>query len=595
MADHEQEYLRLSRRTFLKRCVVAGGTLVLGRFVTGCATAPTTWTPRRGLVQESGDQIDLTIAKHRIYVGGRETLATTVNGGIPGPEIRLQEGQIARLNVTNTMDEDTSIHWHGILLPPGMDGVPGVSFDGIRPGETFNYRYKVRQAGTYWYHSHSSLQEQTGIFGPLVIDPIEPPPYTYDREYTIVLSDWTFENPHRILARLKKYEGYYNFQRRTLANLPQEARNKGGLGKALKSRLQWGGMRMDPTDLSDVTGATYTYLMNGMTPNENWRGRFESGERIRLRIINASAATYFDVRIPGLPMTVVQADGIDVEPVEVDEFRIAIAETYDVLIEPKDEPYTIFAETTDRSGFARGTLALDESSTAPTPELRERPLLGMDAMGMDEMDGMEGMDNAPDTHDMHSAHAHAAAENGWSCESALDVVAHHGPDKHGPTNAMVAHVARSRVDDPGVGLRDAPHRVLTYSDLRRLHAAESALKPDREIELHLTGHMGRYIWSFDGKPYRSDMPPITLQYGERVRFILINDTMMAHPIHLHGMFFELEVGACEKNPLKHTVNVNPAERTSFLVTAKEVGKWAFHCHILYHMEMGMFRVVEIVP
>lgn len=575
--------------------------MVLGRFVTGCAAAPVTWTPTRGIVQESGAEIDLTIAKHRMYVGGRETLATTVNGGIPGPEIRLQEGQIARLNVTNTMDVDSSIHWHGILLPPDMDGVPNVSFDGIRPGETYNYRYKVRQSGTYWYHSHSSLQEQTGLFGPLVIDPIEPPPYTYDREYTIVLSDWTFEDPHRVLARLKKYEGYYNFQRRTLANLPREARNKGSAGKALKSRFQWGGMRMDPTDLADITGVTYTYLMNGMTPNENWRGLFEPGERIRLRIINASASTYFDVRIPGLPMTVVQADGADIEPVEVDEFRIAVAETYDVIVEPKNQPYTLFAETMDRSGFARGTLALDESSTAPTPEQRERPLLGMDAMGMEDMEGMDnmgGMNGKEDASGAHGAHTSSsdadAAHGAWSCADAVDVVAHHGPDKHGPTNAMVAHVARSRVDDPGVGLRDAPHRVLTYAQLRRLHAAESAREPNREIELHLTGHMGRYVWSFNGKPYRSDMPPITLQYGERVRFVLINDTMMAHPIHLHGMFFELEVGACEKNPLKHTVNVNPAERTSFLVTAKEVGKWAFHCHILYHMEMGMFRVVEIV-
>ncbi len=453
---------------------------------------------------------------------------------------------------------------------------------------------------------------------------MKPDRYEAQREYTIVLSDWTFEDPYRVLANLKRYGGYYNYQRRTLANLGDEAKRMGFWG-ALGDRLSWARMRMDASDISDVTGATYTFLMNGLAPDENWRGLFRPGERVRLRFINASAATYFDVRIPGLAMQVIQADGMPVAPVETDEFRIAIAETLDVLVEPTRNAYTIFAEAMDRSGHARGTLAIDETATARVPGRRPRPLLTMADMGMDHGDmpavssmdhgsmsgggsgGMSGMD--------HGAGSSGGAMPGMdhgnmsgmeqgaggmemapaACRANLDVMDRHDDDGHGAGNAMVAEVARSRVTEPGVGLGEDGWRVLTYSQLRSATPRSSNSPVTRTIELHLTGNMERFMWSFDGEQYDPGMPDIELRRGERVRFVLINDTMMAHPIHIHGTFFELDVGACESNPLKHTVNVQPAERTSFVFTAEEVGRWAFHCHMLYHMEAGMFRVVRVRP
>jgi len=597
-----------SRRQFVQGCVTVGGTLVLGRFVTSCATTGSVVAARPQLVSLVGPTLDLVIATTRVRIGGHAAEATTVNGGVPGPEIRLREGQEVVLRVRNGLHEDTSIHWHGLLVPREMDGVPGVSFDGIPAGETFVYRFPIRQSGTYWYHSHSGFQEQTGIYGALVIEPSSPEPHAYDREYTIVLSDWTFENPNRVLANLKRYGGYYNFQRRTLANLGDEAGRMGFWG-AVSDRFRWARMRMDSTDISDVTGVTYTYLFNGLAPDENWRGLFNPGERVRLRFINASAATYFDVRIPGLRLKVIQADGMNVAPVDVDEFRLAIAETLDVLVEPVEAAYTVFAEAMDRSGFARGTLATGPDVIAAIPARRPRPLLTMADMGMDHgAMGGEGHgrhDAQPSampsghvsmSHDPPPAGSvqHQGHNMAGHCSAAVAAVSRHGDDEHGAGNSMIAAVARSRVSEPGVGLRDTSWRVLTYADLRRaVPGASTAPDPSREIELHLTGNMERYMWSFDGEQYRHDMAPIALRHGERVRFVLINDTMMAHPIHLHGMFFELEVGACERNPLKHTVNVQPAERTSFIVTATEVGRWAFHCHILYHMEAGMFRVVEV--
>jgi CopA family copper-resistance protein len=591
----------LSRRTFLSRTSMAAGAALLGRFVTGCGAAGALAPPRRALRVLDGRTIDLRIAQTQVSVGGESAMATTVNGGIPGPLLRLREGEDVVLRVTNALDEDSSIHWHGLLVPPGMDGVPGVSFPGIAPAATFEYRFGLRQSGTYWYHSHSGLQEQTGIYGPIVVVPREPEPYEYDRELTIVLSDWTFENPHRVMANLKRFGGYYNFQRRTLANFGAEPERPGA------DRLRWARMRMDASDISDVTGATYTYLMNGLSPDENWRGRFRPGERLRLRFINASAATYFDVRIPGLPMRVIQADGMPVAPVETDEFRLAIAETLDVLVEPADPAYTIFAEAMDRSGHARGTLATNPQATAPVPQRRPRPLLtmadmGMDMAGMDMSHGdMPGMDQgsggsmptSDEPGGMSGMEPGAMVRPSDTCRENLDVIARHGDDGHGAGNSMVAQTARSRVDEPGAGLGSDGWRVLTYSQLRRATPAEGSPAVTRTIELHLTGNMERYMWSFDGEQYDPDMPDIVMDHGERVRFVLINDTMMAHPIHLHGMFFELDVGACERNPLKHTVNVQPAERTSFVVTAEEVGRWAFHCHILYHMDAGMFRVVEV--
>lgn len=622
----------LTRRGFLHTCTQAAGALTLGQFVTGCAPSGALVSPARTLDVERGEVIDLTIARTSVLVGGKAGDAMTINGGIPGPELRLREGQDVVLRVHNATDETTSIHWHGLYVPYQMDGVPGVSFEGIAPGTTFEYAFPIVQSGTYWYHSHSDIQEQLGVYGAIVIEPAEAATKSYDREYTIVLSDWTFENPHRVLRNLKRSEGYYNFQRRTLATLGRESRQMGGVWEALKDRMSWARMRMDSTDLADVTGITYTYLMNGLAPAENWRGLFTPGERVRLRFINASAVTFFDVRIPGLPMTIVEADGTATQPVEVDEFRIAIAETYDVIVEPKQDAYTIFAETMDRSGYARGTLATTPQAEAALPERRTRPLLTMRDMGM-KMEGMnmegmgevshgamasgmvmqgdESMATSPlKTHGQHDTHdsmtsptsqpAHKAPTSQPSpamaaCESQIHVTSTHTSDEHGAGNTMVAEVASTRVDDPGLGLRDMPWRVLTYSQLRSTTPAPVQRPPDRTVELHLTGNMERYVWSFDGEQFSFDMPHITLKKDERVRFVLINDTMMAHPIHLHGVLFELEVGHCAFNPIKHTVNVQPAERATFIFNATEVGTWAFHCHVLYHMDSGMFRVVEVLP
>ncbi len=497
----------------------------------------------------------------------------------------MQEGETVTLEVTNELNEDTSIHWHGILLPNGMDGVPKVTFPGIRPGETFVYEYPVRQSGTYWYHSHSGLQEQLGVYGPLIIDPIDPAPFAYDREYVVMLSDWTFEDPDDVLGHLKKMGGYYNFQRRTLGDL------FGSSDAGLGDRLRWGRMRMDATDIADVTGYTYTYLMNGMPPASNWIGLFEPGERVRLRFINGAAGSFFDVRIPGLEMTVVQADGQNVQPVTVDEFRIAIAETYDVIVQPvEDRAYTIFAESMDRSGYARGTLAPREAMSAAVPERRRRPVRTMADMGM-AMGGMamDGMDMP----EMRMPGMDHAGQMGDAPAPAPDVAVPHGPDGHGPGNAMVPQVTRPRLHDPGVGLGDDGRRVLVYRDLQSVVPSPDMREPEREIELHLTGNMERYMWYFDGKKFSQAPTPIPLTLGERLRVTLVNDTMMEHPIHLHGMWMELDNGTGMRRPRKHTINVKPAERVSFLATPELPGKWAFHCHILYHMETGMFRVLEV--
>ena len=521
---------------------------------------------------------NLDINHTSLDIGGKDAHAITVNGTIPGPLIRLKEGQMTTMAVTNHLKEDTSIHWHGILLPPGMDGVPGVSFAGIRPGETFTYNFPVKQSGTYWYHSHSGLQEQLGHFGPLIIDPIEPDPFSYDREYVVMLSDWTFENPYRVLAKLKKQSDYYNFQRRTVVDFFKDVSEK-GFGPAFAERKMWAKMRMSPTDIADISGYTYTYLMNGRAPASNWTGRFRPGEKIRLRIINAAAMTYFDLRIPGLKMTVVQADGQNVQPVIVDEFRIGAAETYDVIVEPKeDRAYTIFAETMDRSGYAAGTLAPREGMTAPLPERRKRPVLSMADMGMADMDmkGMDGMEGMK-----------------MDMKSEPVPIKRHGPDKHGPGNSMIAEMPRNRLGDPGVGLENTGARVLVYNDLRSIAPGYDKRAPEREIELHLTGNMERYMWSFDGKKFSEAKGPIKFRNGERLRLTMINDTMMSHPIHLHGMWMELDNGAGEFRPRKHTVNVKPAEQLSVIISVDAPGNWAFHCHLLYHMDMGMFRIVSV--
>lgn len=571
----------LSRREFLHTSTAALGALaglerLLPSYVWSAAgvRAPVPTPPVRAF--------DLTIGRTAIGIGDRQAAANTINGSIPGPLLRFREGDTVTLRVANALHEDTSIHWHGIILPNGMDGVPMVTFPGIKPGETFVYEYTVRQSGTYWYHSHSGLQEQLGVYGPIIIDPIEPDPFAYDREYVVMLSDWTFEDPHDVLANLKKMGGYYNFQRRTVADFFRSG------DRGVADRLSWGRMRMDPTDIADVTGYTYTYLMNGMPPASNWTAVFTPGERVRLRFINAAAGSFFDVRIPGLPLTVVQADGQNVEPVTVDEFRIAIAETYDVIVEPtEDRAYTIFAESMDRSGYARGTLAPRAGMSAPIPERRRRPLRSMMDMGMD----MSGMEMGGMIMPGMEAGGHAGHE---SQPPATEAAVPHGPDGHGPGNSMVPQVTRPRLDDPGLGLGEDGRRVLVYRDLRAVTPNHDHREPERELELHLTGNMERYMWSFDGRKFSQSPEPIPMRLGERVRVTFVNDTMMEHPIHLHGMWMQLENGAGMRRPRKHTINVKPAERVSVLVTPDVPGKWALHCHILYHMEAGMFRVVEVV-
>ncbi len=565
-------------------------------------------------------QFDLTVARQRIDIAGKSAWAHTLNGTVPGPLIELHEGHEARLRVHNALDEDASIHWHGILLPFQMDGVPGVTFPGIRPGDTFEARFPVRQAGTYWYHSHSGLQEQSGVYGPLVIHPAGGYAEAFDRDYVVMLSDWTFEDPMAVLAKLKKVSHYYNFQETTLPEVIA------GGTPAWRDWLAWAGMRMSPADIADVTGHTYTYLMNGRHPDGNWTGLFRPGERVRLRFINGSAMSYFNVRIPGLPMTVVQADGQDVQPVQADELQIAVAETYDVIVTPtEDRAYTVFAESMDRSGYARGTLAPRTGMAAAVPALRKRPLRSMVDMGMDhggshaghggaaQPEGTAGhaghdagaVDHAAMGHAMpgsrpaapdHSAHAGPAvlsAKTGRERAAPGPVVATHDADTHGVGNVAVAQVQRDRTAEPGTGLADVDHRVLVYADLRSRTPGRDTRAPQRDIELHLTGHMERYMWSFDGRKFSEVRAPIQVSHGERLRLVLVNDTMMEHPIHLHGMFVELENGAGGYRPRKHTVSVKPAERLTLLLTADEPGRWAFHCHLLYHMHMGMMRVVQV--
>ena len=614
----------LARRRFI-RCSAALGLLTgLQRIMPAYAFENTGLQPKAA-EDSDANVIDLLIREEQLQFGNRRGTAITINGTVPGPLVRLREGRDATLRVTNKLMEDSSIHWHGLLLPPGMDGVPGVSFAGIKAGETFTYRFPVKQNGTYWYHSHSAGQEQSGHYGPLIIDAAEPEPFQYDREHVVVLSDWTSENPMNVMAKLKRQASYYNFQRRTVGTFFRDVA-KDGFKPTFKDRLEWGRMRMDPSDISDVTGYTYSYLMNGFAPESNWTALFQPGERVRLRFINAGAATYFDVRIPGLQMTVVSVDGQHVQPVTVDEIRIAIAETYDVIVEPKENSaYTIFAEAMDRSGFARGTLATEKGMTAAIPPRRNRVVATMADMGMGDMAGMKGMAGAKDemkgmngmgetnttkmpAGDMKGMnHAQPATKPmpdmpGMKMDAApamndslsKSAPVKHGPDHHGPGNSSVPMETKSRLNEPGTGLEDTGTRVLLYSDLRSLKPGEDSRPPGREIELHITGNMERYMWGFDGKKFSEARQPIQFYHGERVRLTLVNDTMMNHPIHLHGMFMELDNGAGNFKPKKHTVNVKPAERLSLDITADALGNWAFHCHVLYHMEMGMFRIVSVV-
>ncbi|WP_140909898.1 copper resistance system multicopper oxidase [Cognatiluteimonas lumbrici] len=566
----------MSRRRFVQGLAAGGAVAALGLW------------PKPGWALKSpgqpqvlaGTEFDLSIGEVAANFTGRVRTGIAVNGSIPAPLLRWREGTTVNLRVRNALPpgsihgRQASIHWHGILLPANMDGVPGLSFDGIQPGEAYHYRFDVRQAGTYWYHGHSGFQEQAGLYGPLVIDPLEPEPFACDRDYVVLLSDWTDLDPADLFDRLKKRSDYDNLSKRTVGDFLRDVRED-GLAATLRDRKAWGAMRMTPTDLSDVNGNTYTYLMNGTTSLGNWTGLFRSGEKVRLRFINGSAMTHFDVRIPGLKMTVVAADGQYVHPVTVDEFRIATAETFDVIVEPTgQDAFTIFAQDLGRTGHVSGTLAVREGLRAPVPAPDPRPILTMADMGHG---GME-----------HSMHGMAGMDHG-----AAGMQQHPASETGNPLVDMQTMTPEPKLDDPGIGLRDNGRRVLRYADLKSTFADPDGREPGRTVELHLTGHMERFAWSFDGLRF-ADAAPLRLNYGERLRIVLVNDTMMSHPIHLHGMWSDLEDEAGRFMVRKHTVDMPPGSKRSYRVRADALGRWAYHCHLLYHMEAGMFREVQVV-
>lgn len=588
-----------SRRTFVKSLAAGGAVAGLGlwRQPVWALTSPGQPTVL------SGTEFDLTIDSMSVDFTGKRRTAMAINGSIPGPLLRWREGDTVTLRVRNRLPHDTSIHWHGILLPANMDGVPGFSFAGIAPDGMYEYRFKVKQSGTYWYHSHSAFQEQLGVYGPLIIDPLEPEPFAYDRDYVVFLSDWTDESPARVLAKLKKRSDYYNQGRRTLGDFIDDVADNGWTD-TISERWAWAKMNMSPTDLADISGATYTYLLNGQAPDGNWTGLFQPGERIRLRLINGSAMSYFDFRIPGLKLTVVAADGQNVEPVQVDEVRLAVAETLDVIVEPdgSQDAYTLFAQSMDRSGFARGTLAVRDGLQAPVPEPDPRPELSMEDMGHGDHSA-HGQAAAPvQSDDPHAGHGdmnHGAMNQGQMDHAAMGhgssgsgMQAHPASETNNPLVDMQTMMPVPKLDDPGIGLRDNGRRVLTYADLRSTFADPDGREPTRTIELHLTGHMERFAWSFDGIPF-ADAEPIRLSYGERVRFVLVNDTMMHHPIHLHGLWSDLEDEHGNFQVRKHTIDMPPGSKRSYRVTADALGRWAYHCHMLMHMDLGMFREVRV--
>lgn len=643
----------IDRRQLLRGATLAGGGLALSAYMPAWAQ-----TGSAGLVRPLptvvGPDISLRIARQMMTIDGRDSHAIGINGTVPAPLVRLREGQHVRLSVTNDLDEDSSIHWHGLLVPFQYDGVPGISFPGIKAKSTFVYEFPVIQSGTYWYHSHSGLQEQLGHYGPIVVDPAGEDPIQSDREHVIVLSDHSPMHPHAIFRKLKQQAGYFNYQKQTLGSLLS------GKDQTLKERIEWGKMRMDPTDISDVTGSTYTYLVNGHGPKDNWTALFRPCERVRLRFINASAMTDFNVRIPGLKLTVVQADGQNVVPVEIDEFQIAVAETYDMIVTPTDDrAYTLVGEAIDRSGMARATLAPREGMAAEVPPLRKRPILTMKDMGMD-MDmsgdaGMQGMDHSGMASTASSAPGGQAAPAAARSMQGMDHSAMPGMGagapaqsagvmagmdhskmagmgsapagqpggdmagmdmgagamggmsmsmrdfknapqvKKGPGVQTISPMAMDRTGEPGQGLVGLDHRVLVYRDLMSTTRNPDVRAPDRAMEIHLTANMERYMWSFDGEKLNEVKEPIPFLEGERVRITLVNDTMMGHPIHLHGHFFELVTGHGDRAPRKHTVGVQPGGKVTFDLTADAVGDWAFHCHMLYHMHAGMMQVVTVRP
>ncbi|MFL4598199.1 copper resistance system multicopper oxidase [Stenotrophomonas maltophilia] len=590
-----------SRRLFVQG--LAAGGVVAGIAAVGVpqrALAAATSTPRLAGAPAvlSAPRVELSIGESLANFTGRTRPAITVNGSLPAPILRWREGQSVDLFVRNTLQRHpTSIHWHGILLPANMDGVPGLSFNGIGPGETYHYHFNLKQSGTYWYHSHSMFQEQAGLYGALIIDPAEPAPYHHDREHVILLSDWTDMDPGALFRRMKKLAEHDNYYKRTLPDFLRDVK-RDGWSAALADRGMWGRMRMTPTDISDINAHTYTYLMNGTAPAGNWTGLFRSGEKVLLRFINGASMTYFDVRIPGLKMTVVAADGQYIHPVSIDEFRIAPAETYDVLVEPTgQDAFTLFCQDMGRTGFAAGTLAVRHGLQAPIPARDPRPLLTMSDMGHDmaghdmgghaghDMAAMKSMEGGCGASMGHGAH-------GGGSDTASKAPKHPASERNNPLVDMQSSATEPRLDDPGIGLRDNGRQVLTYGAMRSLFEDPDGREPGREIELHLTGHMEKFSWSFDGIPFAS-AEPLRLNYGERMRIVLVNDTMMQHPIHLHGVWSDLENAQGQFQVRKHTIDMPPGTRRSYRVRADALGRWAYHCHLLYHMEAGMMREVRI--
>ena len=576
----------VSRRRFVQGLAAGGALAAFGWPRFGNAAAPVL----------TGTDFDLSIGELPVNFTGRTRIGVAVNGSVPAPTLRWREGTTVELRVSNRLPPNsihgrqTSIHWHGILLPANMDGVPGMSFDGIGPGETYRYRFDLRQSGTYWYHSHSGFQEQAGLYGALIVDAAEPEPFDYQRDHVVLLSDWTDLAPADLYARLKKMPGHDNYSKRTVGDFLRDAK-RDGLGATLQDRKLWGEMRMTPTDLSDVNAHTYTYLINGTTSLGNWTGLFAPGDRVRLRVINGSAMTHFDMRIPGLTMTVVAVDGQNVHPVSIEEFRIAPAETFDVIVTPSgQDAFTIFAQDIGRTGYVSGTLAVREGLRAPVPPVDPRPILSMADMGHG------GMDHGSMDHSGHDMSAMKGMEGGCGANMqgsmSGGMQTHPASEAGNPLVDMQTMMPTPKLDDPGIGLRGNGRKTLSYSMLRSLFDDPDGRDPGRDVELHLTGHMERFAWSFDGEPFAS-AEPLRLNYGERMRIVLVNDTMMTHPIHLHGLWSDLEDANGAFMVRKHTVDMPPGTKRAYRVRADALGRWAYHCHLLYHMEAGMMREVRV--
>ena len=589
--------LSVSRRRFVQGLAVGGVLATFPHIVrAGSAFKDNAFT---GYATElSGKVIDLTIGEALVNFTGVVRKATTINGSIPAPTLRLREGDEVTIRVTNTLSVPSSIHWHGIILPYQMDGVPGMSFRGIMPGETFVYRFTLKQSGTYWYHSHSGFQEMTGMYGALIIEPKAQDVIAADREYVVQLSDWTDEEPHTVFRKLKVQSDLYNFNQPTVQDMLRDITDR-GLDAALAKRQMWQQMRMNPTDLADLSASVLTFLMNGSTPLANWRGLFKRGERVRLRFINGSSNSFFDVRIPELKMTVVQADGQNVHPVTVDEFRFGPGETYDVIVSPQEDAYTIFAQSMDRSGYARGTLAIAEGLHAPVPALDPVEWLTMADMmgnmshGASDSHSDMAQANAAEDHSQHGAMAIDHSQHSPAVPYAkASTTVRHASTEYGPSVDMRVDMPRTNLDDPGIGLRNTGRRALTLADLHSLDGIIEPGGPEAEIELHLTGNMERYSWSFDGLEF-SKSTPVHMKHNRRIRVILQNDTMMTHPMHLHGMWSDVESDNGAVQVRRHTIPVQPAQRISFLTTPHDVGRWAWHCHLLFHMDAGMFREVVV--